>query len=81
MNLKCQEVIEFLWAYLANELPPERAQAFEEHLSLCPGCVVYLDTYRQAVELTQGAWGEDEDAEGQFPEDLLQAILAARKEE
>ncbi len=76
-HLTCKEVIEFLWAYVARELPPERTQAFEEHLALCPGCVVYLDTYRQAIELTQGALSEPEEED--FPDELVQAILAARK--
>ena len=77
--LTCQEIIEFLWAYVSQELPPERVVEFERHLAVCPSCVDYLDTYRQTIELTQASLGEPED-EG-FPDELVQAILAARKRE
>jgi anti-sigma factor RsiW len=74
----CREVITFLWAYLSGELEPERAAAFERHLEGCPACVSYIETYQGAIALTQGAF--DEVSEEDLPEDLVRAVLAARRD-
>ena len=34
----CREVMEQLWDYLDRELPPERMQAFADHLAACARC-------------------------------------------
>jgi anti-sigma factor RsiW len=76
LRVTCEELIAFLWAYLSGELEPERAEIFERHLEICPGCATYLETYRQAVELSRGALDEPE---AEIPEELVQAVLAARR--
>jgi anti-sigma factor RsiW len=75
--IPCTEVLEFLWAYLSGELPPEQNTEFERHFARCDSCVAYLDSYKKTVELTRNACPVDDVADP--PEDLVQAILATRK--
>lgn len=78
--IPCSEVLEFLWAYVAGELPPERVHEFDRHLAVCPSCVAYLDSYRKTIELSHESFQPDacEPAE-ELPDDLIQAVLAARR--
>lgn len=80
-GLTCREAIDFIMAYLDNELPASERHEFERHLSVCPSCVHYLDSYRRTVQLGRAAMGVqgDEPAAGKVPEGLLNAIRAARK--
>jgi anti-sigma factor RsiW len=75
--ITCQELIDFIASYRDNELTPNQRAEFERHLSVCPSCVAYLETYEQTIALTQAA-GDDPVPED-VPESLVQAILAARK--
>jgi anti-sigma factor RsiW len=77
----CQEFVDFLMAYLDGELPAAQREAFDGHMDACPGCVTYLDTYRESVRLgKQVLCGtSDEPIPDDVPEDLVEAILAARK--
>jgi anti-sigma factor RsiW len=79
----CRELVAFLVDYLEGTLPAERRAAFEEHLRLCPGCTEYLDSYQATVRLTRDAFcGADPESEPPaIPEQLVQAILAARKKD
>ena len=79
MNLTCQELIEFLMAYLDKELPTPEREEFERHLGLCPSCVDYMDNYRDVVDLGREACKGDDAQTMDVPEDLIKAILAARK--
>jgi anti-sigma factor RsiW len=72
----CREVISFLHEYVAGELPPDGAAAFERHLALCPSCAAYLASYRRTIELEKEAF--DADAAPPPPQ-LVEAILALRR--
>lgn len=77
--ITCREVIDFLWAYLADELPPAKAREFERHLAACPSCVAYLATYRATVELGRGALtAGPENVPPELGVELARAILAQR---
>lgn len=78
--MTCREILDFLMAYLDGELPAEEAQSFERHLGACPACVEYLNTYRETVRLEKEACAETGDCSS-VPEDLIQAILTARRKE
>jgi anti-sigma factor RsiW len=53
-RLTCREIIlEHLDDYLDGTLSPEVVEEFERHLSVCPPCVAYLNTYRRTRELTR----------------------------
>ncbi len=74
--ITCQELIDFIASYRDNELTPEQRVEFERHLSVCPSCVAYLDTYEQTIALARKS--SDEPVPDNVPESLVQAILAAR---
>ena len=80
-GLTCREFVEFLADYLAGALPPAQRDAFDGHLALCPSCVAYLNTYRQAIRLGHEALrpADDELGEQDAPEELVRAVLEARR--
>ena len=50
VELTCRELTELITNYLEERLPePERIR-FEQHLSICPGCVTYLEQMRFTVK-------------------------------
>ena len=71
--LTCEDVNEFLVAYLEDSLKERTKQRFQRHVARCPKCSAYLDQYRQTVELvrTDGAL-ELEDP----PDELVELTLA-----
>lgn len=78
-SLTCEEVIGFLHEMLARELSPEEEEEFRRHLSVCPSCLAYLQTYEQAMTLAREALRREADAEPpQLSADLVRAILRAR---
>ncbi len=77
--LDCRELIAFLADYLDGELAPEVRDAFELHLSLCPACVDYLANYRETLRLERRAFEADAGIPDDVPEELVAAILAARR--
>ena len=80
MGMTCRELIDFLGAYLGGELSEEVRLRFDEHLAACPECSAYLKTYRETVKLAQGAFQDPDDlVPADVPEDLVKAILAARR--
>jgi anti-sigma factor RsiW len=75
--MTCRECAEFLSDYLAGELAADVRAAFEHHLSICPNCVTYLEQVRETVRAGRLAF--EDDTEPDVPEDLVRAILAARR--
>ena len=77
--MTCREFVDFLMTYIDGELDEEPRRVFERHMRLCPPCGVYLDTYRDTISLGKFAC-RDEDAAipEEVPDELIQAILAAR---
>lgn len=77
-ELSCREFVEFLDDYVEGTLDPERRAVFDRHLTICPDCTNYLDSYRKTIELGRMALrGEGATPPGPVPESLLQAILDA----
>ena len=76
----CRELVELLADYLDGELAPEVRETFDDHLARCPSCVSYLNSYRTTLAVTKAAF-KDPGMAGldDVPEDLLRAILAARR--
>jgi predicted anti-sigma-YlaC factor YlaD len=76
----CQEIANFLYDYLNGDLTESERLVFEEHLGECPNCVAYLQSYEMTVKLSKNAWDERIKHNGEnVPEDLIRAILDARK--
>jgi len=78
--MNCREFVDFLMTYLDGELDEEPARVFEEHMQLCPPCLTFLDTYRETIRLGRCACREAAPVLEEAPEELIQAILAARRE-
>jgi len=79
--MNCREFVDFLMTYLDGELEEGPARVFEEHMRLCPPCLVYLDTYKDTIRLGQAACRDElERSLEEPPEQLVRAILAARRE-
>jgi anti-sigma factor RsiW len=80
-TLTCREFIDFIMAWLDDELEPAVRRSFARHLEMCPDCVDYLESYQRTVELGKAAWDAPGDAPvpDEVPEELVQAVLAARR--
>ena len=77
--MTCREVVDFLTEYGSGKLPAAERAAFEEHLAACPPCVAYLKSYEEAVKLGKAVTSNPDDCvPDAVPEELVQAILAAR---
>ena len=48
-QLSCQEFVELVTNYLEGALLEEERLRFEDHISRCDGCTVYLEQIRQTV--------------------------------
>ncbi len=78
--ISCKQLIDFLWAYVSSELSAEERHEFDRHLSVCPSCVAYLDSYKKTIAMEESVVGEMADEEcADAPEELVQAVLKARK--
>jgi anti-sigma factor RsiW len=76
--ITCRELIEFLAAYLDEELAADERARFEAHLAVCPYCVDYLASYRATIHMGRRALRQDADRLAEIPVELVDAILAAR---
>lgn len=78
--MTCRQFIDFLSEYLSGELTEAERATFDRHVAICTSCVAYLQNYRTTVVLGKAAFGAVEDlVPPEVPEELLSAILAARK--
>jgi len=76
----CREFTTFIADFLDGVLPAADRESFERHLSRCANCTRYLQSYRQSMALGKHAF-DDADAAvpGDVPEEMVDAILAARR--
>jgi predicted anti-sigma-YlaC factor YlaD len=80
LELTCREICDFVMAWLDGELPEREQAIFAAHLKLCRACLNYLDTYRATIKLARSSHEANPCAAlPPVPEDLVKAILAARK--
>lgn len=78
--MKCQACIEFILRYLEDDLTADERQSFEFHLAKCPPCGRYVEQYRITVAAGKTACAEIAAEVGEAPEELVQAILASRRQ-
>lgn len=78
--ITCREFEDFVQQYLDGELPSPQLAIFELHLRICRECRDYLAAYRRSLEIGRAASKtDDETLPEDVPEDLIKAILEARK--
>ena len=70
--ISCQEVVELVTDYLEGAMSPEDVARFDHHLSLCEGCVFYVEQIRMTIAAT-GRIGED-DVPPEVRDDLVAAF-------
>ena len=77
--MTCRELTDFLGDYLDGDLAAATRAEFDAHLNVCPNCVTYLRNYETAIRLGKAVCKTEHDAVADdVPEELVQAILAAR---
>ena len=72
--ITCQEVVELVTDYLDGALAPEELARFEHHLTICDGCVWYVEQIRMTVEAV-GRIGEQD-----VPPETRDGLVAAFRE-
>lgn len=75
-RLACVDGVEVLMDYLEGTLPPADREAIEAHVSGCPRCIAFVESYRQTPRILRAATA------AALPEDLAQSLrrfLAARR--
>ena len=78
--MTCRELTDFLLDHVEGALPPEVASDFEEHLAECSSCRAYLGNYAATIRLGRASAEEpDERVPPTVPEELVEAVLAARR--
>jgi anti-sigma factor RsiW len=77
--LTCQELIEFLADYVDGELSSDERARFDAHLAICPHCVDYLHGYRETIRLGRASFADSTELPDDVPDELVDAILSARK--
>ena len=71
-HISCQEVVELVTDYLEGAMSREDVARFEYHLTLCDGCVFYVDQIRMTIAAV-GRIGE-EDVPPEIRDDLVAAF-------
>lgn len=81
LMITCRQFEDFILAYLEEDLPERQRFVFDLHLKVCRECRDYLAAYRHTIEVSKRAFEEPEaPLPDEVPEDLVKAVLAARKE-
>ena len=77
--MTCREFVNFLMAYLEEELPGAQREEFVRHFELCPDCVAYLRSYEATVRMGKCICDDpDGPPPADAPDELVRAVLAAR---
>lgn len=76
--MTCRDLYGFLDEFLDGSLDLQTRVLFSGHLALCASCRKYLASYRTTLTVAQAAEKKDAPARNEAPEELIQAILAAR---
>lgn len=80
--ITCAEFESFVVDHYEGGLSEPERRRFERHMAMCPPCRVSWESYRKAVALGRGLFAEeDRDAPAPVDEELVAAVLAARRGE
>ena len=71
--INCQQLIEFCLDYVEGALPDDEQEHFRRHLSLCPDCVTFFETYRKTPEVSREAMSP-ETLKAQMPESVRESV-------
>ncbi len=80
MMISCREFEAFLIDYFDDSLPKRQRLIFEMHLKLCRECREYLIAFKRSIDVSKRVCADlDEPTPADVPEDLVRAIIDARK--
>jgi len=80
MMITCRQFEDFILDYLDGNLRATQRRVFEMHLRICRECRQYLAAYQRTMELSRVALQDSPSVEmGDVPEDLIKAVIEARK--
>jgi anti-sigma factor RsiW len=68
-GLTCKEIVELVTDYIEGVLPIEMRSRFDQHLSVCHPCAIYLDQMRQTIA-TLGRLPEES-----IPQSVMDTLL------
>jgi anti-sigma factor RsiW len=79
--ITCKEFEDFVQRYLDGGLTDLQRSLFERHMRVCRECREYLAAYQRTMELGRAVLpSSDEPVPDDVPEDLIRAIIDARKQ-
>ena len=80
LMITCREFEDFILDYCDDTLPDRQKFIFELHIKVCRECRDYLAAYRRTIEIAHRLSDNDQpELPDSVPDDLVEAVLAARK--
>jgi anti-sigma factor RsiW len=70
-DFTCASGVDLLMEYLEGELPADVRAAIDRHVTGCPRCVAFIESYRATPRILREATAAT------LPEDLQASLLAA----
>ena len=58
-NKTCKQIADLVFNYINDTLAPRVKRDFNQHLTICPDCVAFLNTYRKTVAVTRSVRAEE----------------------
>ena len=58
LELDCKKATSLIQDYITGELEPDIASELEIHLSICPDCVAFLNTYKKTTDLVNSFYNK-----------------------
>jgi hypothetical protein len=55
IGISCSQLVDYCMDYLSGSLPKEDRESFDGHLSYCPECVKFFETYKRTPEVSREA--------------------------
>jgi len=77
--MTCRELVDSLEPYLAGDLTAAERAQLEAHLRSCGACADHADSYVATIKLSKDAFADRASTADTVPEELVQAILKARR--
>ena len=80
MMINCREFEAFLIDYFEDSLPKRQRLDLEMHMKLCRESREYLIAFKRSIDVSKRVFADlDEPTPVDVPEDLVRAIIDARK--
>lgn len=55
IGISCQQVVDYCLDYLSGTLSRDESSSFDKHLTYCPDCVKFFQTYKKTPEISRNA--------------------------